>query len=227
MNKNHPFLKRAQLVYMPYFREAFFWTIRLEAIEKEEVLLAKEFIDAESLNSINSYVFPEDRAKRIITHAILRFYLAEILKEKPQSLKTLKNNFGKPFIKNFSLQFNLSHTKKWAFFGVHPNHSIGVDIEEIQKLEISDTWVYESEKNLMHCFADRDLFCSALWCAKEALVKAKGRGFLSKKLPQFQKIKRLSEETYLFHSQDEKVFISRKKIDDHLLATCVVNTSNF
>ncbi len=89
-----------------------------------------------------------------------------------------KDKFGKPFLINHPHSISLSHSYPFVAAQIHPDHSVGIDIEQPkEKLlkigpRILDATELENAGNdvVKHC---------VYWCAKEALYKINGkRGLL-------------------------------------------------
>ncbi len=185
------FLTRSRSLSLPPFEEAHFWVIDLKAIQEEEVEEARKFLDEKTLSRAKKMIFTEDRNRLVIVHAILRIYLEQFTNQKPE---ILRNSFGKPYLKDNALHFNISHKKQYAFLGFHPHHPIGVDIEQLQSFS-------------------NDFFDE--WCATEAFLKAKGTGF--SRIP--PSILRKSSGYYVF--QDCIIYIYDGLIKSHKLAVCL------
>lgn len=206
------FINRIRTIHLSSIPEGQFWGIELENIGKEEILEAKDYVDQETSNYLSEWVFPDDQNRGFITHAILRCVLEELVKEQPL---IKRDPFGKPYLEGNPWHFNLSHTKKWAFIGIHP-HPIGVDIEAMDTPLGSDFWAAELETALL--LPNQPLI--TLWCAKEALIKATGKGF-SETLPIIRKITRYSGDVDIFASDQLKAFIYANQIENQVLAVCI------
>lgn len=80
------------------------------------------------------------------------------------------------------LQFNWSHSGEYALIAVTRNLALGVDVERLDKnlraLEIATRFFDPAEAAALALLDghDRDRAFIALWCAKEALLKAAGAG---------------------------------------------------
>ena len=88
---------------------------------------------------------------------------------------------GKPYFKNYSLKFNLSHSGEYVFCGVS-DQEIGADIQEIRdakELSLARRFFSEGESMaLEHCENDeeRSQLFFRLWTRKEAYGKLTGQG---------------------------------------------------
>ena len=184
----HAFEERAKSLSLSHSGEALFWLVNLETIRCDEILDAQACLDENTLFRAHRFIFPEDQSRAIITHAILRCKLAQQLNLKPNLIKLLYNEFGKPYVTGNPVYFNISHTKDYALIAIHPRLEIGVDIEKIQDrhdlLETIKLFLDPSEYFLAHSL---EMWFS-LWCAKEAYLKMKGTGFTAKRLPILQQI---------------------------------------
>ena len=87
-----------------------------------------------------------------------RLSLAEIeelvatpLDTKPDKILFKYNEFGKPFIKNNPIYFNLSHSHKMAILALNLKFDLGIDIEwkgrQINYLEIGERFFSKNEFN--------------------------------------------------------------------------------
>lgn len=203
-------LKRVQSIKFPPL-DGLFWIISLSDIEEKEILECTKSIDERILNHISELAFLEDRNRSLVAHTIVKIILTEHLGEAPV---ILRDKFGKPYLQQGNCHFNLSHTKEWAFLGIH-SRPIGVDIEAKNTPIESDFWVSIQEKSIMK---DRDLI--TLWCAKEALLKAIGLGFIGQ-IPEFNEIIEFDQEVLLFKAAKLEVFVYLQKLENQVLAICM------
>jgi len=90
----------------------------------------------------------------------------------------IKDQFGKPFLKDSAHHISLSHSYPYVAAQIHPSHSVGIDIEQPKDklLRIASRVLDAGELEdagtdiVKHCI---------YWCAKEALYKIYGkRGLL-------------------------------------------------
>lgn len=120
--------------------------------------------------------------KFVKTRGVLRQILASYLDLKPQKIIIKTAKYGKPYLTNDALNFNLSHTGNQFVIAVSDTGNIGIDIEQYRdrksisglvekcfsKIE-RDYWnnLSEQQKNIMFY---------RFWVRKESFVKAVGRG---------------------------------------------------
>lgn len=107
--------------------------------------------------------------------------LGNLLGLKPSDVEISKNRFGKPYLANSSLFFNLSHTNNAYLLGFSTNGKIGVDIEELSGEEdLNELMDYAFSKEEVDICKDgnsHDRFLET-WTLKEALLKAAGVGLV-------------------------------------------------
>jgi 4'-phosphopantetheinyl transferase len=140
--------------------------------------------DDEQLRA-SKYVVDKPRHNFIITRGLLRLLLSNNLNCNPETILFKKNNHGKPFIKNSSVFFNVSHSGDYCVIALSRRSEIGIDIEvnntTINKLAIikrffsiqEQDWIFSQEKERLS-----ELFYRT-WTAKEAVCKAIGVGLWS------------------------------------------------
>ena len=121
--------RSSQLFFMP-FEEGQFWLINLENITPEEVTTATLLLDKEETKRASQFVFEKDRTKRVLAYAILKVHLGQLLQVEPEKITIARNEFQKPYLPDYPVHFNLSHTENYSFVGIHPFKAIGVDIEK-------------------------------------------------------------------------------------------------
>jgi len=85
--------------------------------------------------------------------------------------------FGKPFLKNYTGSFSITHCQNYAAIAFSPTHSVGIDIEKYsdQVLKIVPRFLNAQELNVLKKskLAYPELLA---WCAKEVLFKIYGKG---------------------------------------------------
>ncbi len=86
----------------------------------------------------------------------------------------IKNEHGKPFLKNSTFHLSQSHSFPYVAVIVSANQNVGIDIEQPKKnLSIVAPRVF-SQAELKRTGADLTRLC-IYWCAKETLIKLYGK----------------------------------------------------
>ena len=122
--------------------------------------------------------------QQIISRGILRLLLGKYIGMNPKELVFNDNPFGKPFLCNpadSAICFNLAHSGSLLLFAIGKEKHVGIDVEIIdEKIDFKriTSLVFSSDEQLSLSLS-LDPICDfyALWTAKEAILKAAGRGF--------------------------------------------------
>lgn len=139
-------------------------------------------LSPEEMQRAHRFVFEKDRVVYTVVHGALRLLLEHYLQRPASSFSFESNAFGKPYLKQEKLEFNLSHSGEIGLCAFSRNSKIGVDVERTRndinlvelatkffsKLEVKDLLETKREKQL-------DAFYRC-WTRKEAFIKAHGKG---------------------------------------------------
>ena len=104
--------------------------------------------------------------KNISSHDLLK----KILKEEYSidSFTIIKNEFGKPYLKDNQLYFSISHDIDTCAIAISSSE-IGIDLEYLNYNErVINKYFYDAEKEIMAK--------TKIWVKKEAYLKMKGTG---------------------------------------------------
>ena len=109
--------------------------------------------------------------------------LAAYLDVDARALALDENAHGKPHLSNAQgLRFNWSHSGTFALIALNRDFEIGVDIEQprtkLRALELARRFFATAEADALAAIdgSERESAFLELWCAKEAVLKALGRG---------------------------------------------------
>ena len=125
----------------------------------------------------------EDGRRRFVgTRAALRTLLGRYLDKDPGTLRFAASATGKPRLDPPSLlQFNVSHSGEVAMIAVTRERDVGVDVEQIKPRTHLDGVARRVFTAREREAIDGDPAFYRHWVAKEAFVKATGRGIASVK----------------------------------------------
>jgi 4'-phosphopantetheinyl transferase len=126
----------------------------------------------------NRYLQLRDKNRFVISRAALRIILARYLNRHPEQIEFEIGVNKKPFLKNASLHYNVSHSGDWIAIAVSETNT-GIDIEFVDPSFryhdiISEYFSTEEAKYIVDDDAHSRFFL--LWTRKEALTKATGKG---------------------------------------------------
>lgn len=138
-------------------------------------------LNSEEREKASRFARPNLQNKYVKTRGALRTILASYLKINAQNIEFKLGEYGKPYLPDNSIHFNLSHTEN-KFVVVVSNEPLGVDIEHIKKRQglagLVDKCFSEIEQTHWNNVSKQEktaLFYH-FWVRKEAFVKAVGRG---------------------------------------------------
>ena len=112
--------------------------------------------------------------KNISSHDLLK----KILKEEYNidSFTIIKNEFGKPYLKDNQLYFSISHDVDTCAIAISSSE-IGIDLEYLNYNErVINKYFYEAEKEIMAKSNNLKYDFTKIWVKKEAYLKMKGTG---------------------------------------------------
>jgi len=131
---------------------------------------------------INKYKKWQDRQASLLG----RLLLLNLLKSSGRNYLMLKKiaytSYGKPYIPGLLADFNISHSGDYVVCTLinSSNHTIGIDIEKINDIDINDFETVFCDEDFEKLKASTNINRSfyELWATKEAALKAQGKGLL-------------------------------------------------
>lgn len=150
---------------------------KLEGYKFNELL---EQVPLQIQSKVLKYRKWQDRQRGLLGKLLLQKGL-EWLGEEGFTLSDLKYNiYDRPYF-NESIDFNISHSGDYVVCAISKSLRIGVDIEEIQEIPISDFDLQFSKRELTQIGNSSDRFREffTFWTKKEAFLKAIGIGLNS------------------------------------------------
>jgi 4'-phosphopantetheinyl transferase len=146
----------------------------------------KRLLSQDEKERADQFRFRADHHAYVTAHALLRKCLSHYGDLPPEEWVFAKNRYGCPAIANrqhqATLEFSLSHTIELVACVVTFEGRCGVDVEKIGRvpdplqLAESNFSAVEIDALLSAKDTERDELFTALWCLKEAYLKAKGLG---------------------------------------------------
>ncbi|MGE5342618.1 MAG: 4'-phosphopantetheinyl transferase family protein [Candidatus Omnitrophota bacterium] len=184
------------------------YALRLDFSEKFDLSLFEtllNYVSPEKRVRIKKFVREEDRLRGLFADLLIRHVIREKLGIPNKDIDFTTNYYGKPALKGRDdIEFNLSHSGEWVV-GVIDNHPVGIDVEQIQSIDLDISKHYFSEDehfDLMNKSDKFDYFFT-LWSLKESYIKILGKG-LSHPLNAFS-IKYHSPENISMHINGQAI----------------------
>jgi len=140
----------------------------------EKILAPEETLRAQRFS------VPHAKSEYIAARGFLRMILSAYLASPPQNIELRYGEYGKPFLKNNALQFNLAHSGGLALFAIGANAPLGVDVERERPLpeapNLARRFFSPAEQAIFFDSIEQEKTFFELWTRKEARLKAQGRG---------------------------------------------------
>ncbi|HQV93618.1 MAG TPA: 4'-phosphopantetheinyl transferase superfamily protein [Anaerolineales bacterium] len=204
MQRNDPELQSSQVDV---------WRVRLD-VKPDSIQQLRATLSVDEIARASRFHFDKDQHSYIVAHASLRDVLSRYLQFETHHLKFSVNQYGKPFLPEHDIEFNLSHAGDFALIAVTRERQVGVDVElvrtdiEIESLasrffsssELSELMALSPEQRVLGFFN--------CWTRKEAYIKARGLG-LSLPLESFDVSLASDESTILRATRPEASEVHR------------------
>jgi phosphopantetheinyl transferase len=127
------------------------------------------------IRPVSSQIYAENGIKHS-ARELEKSSVKEIIQLLHPNAELKKDDFGKPYLNENSLQINYSHAKNILFWGEHAAFKIGVDVEHLrpQLATIKHKFCREDEFEFIPS-ENAISYLLAIWSAKEAIYKAYGK----------------------------------------------------
>lgn len=146
----------------------------------EDLESMSRILTPEELNFAGRLKHPNQKNTWISCHITHRLMVGEFLEQNPQNIVFKKNRFGKPYLQDSNLSFNISHTYDSFLLCYYQGGKIGVDLENLSGNEDLPSLIdYAfSDAETEYCLNGDELSVRflELWTLKEAFLKYSGIG---------------------------------------------------
>ncbi|QWH32047.1 4'-phosphopantetheinyl transferase superfamily protein (plasmid) [Bacillus mycoides] len=122
-----------------------------------------------------------DINRTLIGELLIRSLICQKYKINNEEIKFIYNEYGKPFLKNFSdFHFNISHSGEWVVCAT-ANSNVGIDIErvsDIEALKLANEFFSDEEfYDIPSMNSDEQInYFYDIWTLKESYIKTIGKG---------------------------------------------------
>lgn len=149
--------------------------------------------------------YNERNSDNFVKHILKNYFNVSI--ENNQIKRTI---YGKPYIPNLHLNYNVTHSKKWIILAVNRNF-IGIDMEHIEKKE--------------RMFSTNIIHNTKKWTIYESYIKAIGKGMSIEPKDITIKRKLLKNNGTVKGKKLPKLYFTTYKniIDDYYITVCTSN----
>jgi 4'-phosphopantetheinyl transferase len=141
--------------------------------------LAELLTDAERARA-DRYRFDDDRRRSIVARSATRRILSRMTGATPYELRIVEGEHGKPALDGGEIEFNASHSGDLVALAFARETPVGIDVERRRKMHdplgIARRFFSEAELAFVESAEDIAAAFFIVWTAKEAIVKASGKG---------------------------------------------------
>lgn len=158
------------------------WIVRLNEW-KSHLFELKALLSSEEIERSLRLKVKDKQEQFICSRAISRIILGSYLDKNPANLQIHSTPDGKPYLEKSEIRFNLSHSGDILLCGLSYKSEIGIDIQQIYAITNLETiiknYFSENERKYLDSQPVDQLnnHFFAIWTAKEAYLKAIGKGF--------------------------------------------------
>ncbi|MCL9807011.1 4'-phosphopantetheinyl transferase superfamily protein [Flavobacterium amniphilum] len=179
--------------------------------QNHESLLKNDLpkFETEYREKIKRYRRWQDAQSSLLGRILLFKGVEEIYKGNPHDKIMKHTKYNKPYFENDLIHFNISHSGEIVVCALSDEHELGIDIEIVRDIEITDFKSHMTENEwdtIILSENEKDSFFR-YWTQKEAVIKAHGHG-LTIPLQSFEICDNTTE------INDEKYFLKEMKIDE-------------
>lgn len=150
---------------------------KLNSLEFNFLLsFADDYIAKRMSNNI-----PEQKRNAMLIANVLRKYLVKKYFQIPLGEQKIEfNDFGKPYLSNGIVYFNVSYSNKYVVCAIGDTN-VGIDIQKIEKFNKNNAeYIFEKDiVNLIESSENPDLEYTKQWAKLESFLKYKGTGFVN------------------------------------------------
>ncbi len=162
-------------------KEVQIWRIILPVPEAVKQEFQKGLSESE-LVRLKKFHFKGDQERFLVARGGLRDILSRYLNILPGDINFNYTKFGKPYLQDRHLQFNVSHSADCILYAISVHNQLGIDVEQIKSdidfLSVAKTICSENEYEKLLDFPKEEQ-CLAFyrcWTRKESIIKMIGKG---------------------------------------------------
>ncbi|MFL2075907.1 4'-phosphopantetheinyl transferase family protein [Marinilactibacillus psychrotolerans] len=129
-----------------------------------------------TLYKTHNYKTEDDKKRCILGELLLHYSVKRILGYKNHELEIYQEKYGKPYVKDNIVYFNISHSGEYVMCAIS-SKELGIDIEK--HIEITENifrFFHEKERDYLNKVGKINRFFFDLWTQKESYIKYLGTG---------------------------------------------------
>jgi 4'-phosphopantetheinyl transferase len=150
------------------------------SVPSEVIDSLSKLLNPAELARANRYRFDDDRRRSIVARAATRRFIGRYLDADPTTLVFIEEEHGKPALRDREIEFNASHSGDLVALAFARETPVGIDVERRRQLNdalaLARRYFSAEEVAIVEKADDAGDAFFTIWTAKEAIVKASGKG---------------------------------------------------
>ena len=146
----------------------------------DEIDALRELLSVEELKKAKRLKNEQARRMCVVARGGLRVLLGAYTKQDPSQVMFDQQAGGKPMLESGEISFNLAHSGDWVVWAFAASGEVGVDLEQVRAnvlhSRVARRYFQPVEQQALDEAANASRLFFDMWAAKEALVKASGKG---------------------------------------------------
>lgn len=148
----------------------------------DQVSVLNHYLSSEEKAAAQQYATTQLTHRYIISRGLLKSILSWHMGILPEEIDLHYGKYGKPYLKESNLQFNLSHAGDFIVYVLSWVSEVGIDIEyindQVEIAPLTDLLFSQREVSFFASLAPKEkmAYFYDVWTKKEALIKAGGWG---------------------------------------------------
>ena len=161
--------------------EVHIWRLKLPISEPNKIQFKKKLNLQECLRW-DSFHFQKDKDQFLAGRGVLREIISRYLEISANEICFDYTEFGKPYLKEVPLKFNLAHSENYVLYAFSINNLLGIDVERIKEnidyISIAKETFTKNEYEEFLDFPESEKLLAfyRCWTRKEATIKMIGKG---------------------------------------------------
>ncbi len=149
----------------------------IKKLTGEEYRKWYSLMSIEKQNRVEKFRFTDDKKRSVAGEMLARKMLSQFCNKDPESFEFKLNEYGKPYICETDIHFNISHSGDFVVCAIDTK-PIGIDIEKIRnyKPSVAKKFCTDDEITFIEQSANPAEEFTRLWTKKEAYAKYLGTG---------------------------------------------------
>lgn len=157
--------------------------VAVHRVDLDDVRLASkdriDWLDADERRRLAGFIRRRDAMRFAAAHSALREVLGDALACPPHAVAFERGPWGRPALRDACIDFSLTHADHVGLIAVSVGGRVGIDAELATRaidLRTVEVFATASERRRLAGAAEHRRAALRLWAAKEAVLKAGGRG---------------------------------------------------